>query len=125
MAAWPANGDTDWNTKMLAFLAQFVNTSTGALLATTVHASGDVATGGSLASGTSGVSSVKNSTGDYTITVPDTGGSYGVTATIKDPASSKGFANWTGLTATSFKINTYNSSGSLQDSAFSFCVVAH
>jgi hypothetical protein len=34
MASWPATGTTDWNTKMLAFLDQFVNTSTGDLKTT-------------------------------------------------------------------------------------------
>jgi hypothetical protein len=40
MASWPTNGDTDWNTKMLAFLAQFVNTSTGVLLTSALPAFG-------------------------------------------------------------------------------------
>jgi hypothetical protein len=38
MAEWPANGTTDWNTKNEAFLAQFVDTSTGALIKAAVAA---------------------------------------------------------------------------------------
>ncbi len=118
MAEWPASGNTDWNTKMLAYLAiehETDGTHSSSVTNGLIKAWVRFTIAGTISDSFNVTSVVKDATGKYTITwdTDFANGNYAIVAMIAGAVG--GQITWQNAVVGSVKIFTYDKIGALAD----------